>query len=253
MFFSNPFKLAALFALTAATASAITCPAGQHVAINQQNNAVCRNCPKGTFNGSPVTSTTATTCTDCAPGTFGGAQGAKACCQCCAGYYSDLPAAKSCTKCRQADGGIFSAPGSTSFHDCGGFVMGQTSIVGTCELDADKCPGTTLGAPEGSGVNKKRDLACARGYKKCAHYSGMGGFDCVDVANDPESCGDCVSTEDAPGTGRDCTAIPGVSIVQCKRGGCLIESCRKGFTKSADGQACMPNKLTVQEHKRRGL
>lgn len=60
--------------------------------------------------------------------------------------------------------------------------------------------------------------------------SGRGGFDCVDVANDPESCGDCVApfgsgvtSEDGEEyTGQDCTAIQGVSVAGCRRGSCYV-------------------------------
>ncbi|KAG8999661.1 Dihydroxyacetone synthase [Tulasnella sp. JGI-2019a] len=101
-----------------------------------------------------------------------------------------------------------------------------------------------------------------RGYKKCFYYSGIGGFECVDIARDPESCGGCVAPEGVPQAtrtnedehraetiGRDCTAIPGVSITTCHRGQCVIQTCRKQYTKvfGANGQEqCIARVLNTQ-------
>ncbi|KAG8990586.1 hypothetical protein FRB90_001700 [Tulasnella sp. 427] len=76
-----------------------------------------------------------------------------------------------------------------------------------------------------------------KGFKACPRYSGRGGFDCVDTENDPESCGGCL-TVDGKGDGKDCTAVKGVSVTRCVEGGCVIDSCRRGWKKSLDGKTC---------------
>lgn len=90
---------------------------------------------------------------------------------------------------------------------------------------------TSGGAPPNTTpINKKRAHKCARGYKRCPLYTGLGGFDCVDTTSDPENCGGCVAIDDGvqapigePGTGGvDCTAIADVSMVQCVKSHCVI-------------------------------
>ncbi|KAG8996019.1 hypothetical protein FRB93_000981 [Tulasnella sp. JGI-2019a] len=80
---------------------------------------------------------------------------------------------------------------------------------------------------------------CPQGHQQCFLYSGIGGFECVDIRNDPESCGGCVSGGDDD-EGQDCTAIPGVNIVKCRQKKCAIESCRRGFQKAENGKSCEP-------------
>ncbi|KAG9000176.1 hypothetical protein FRB90_011874, partial [Tulasnella sp. 427] len=63
-------------------------------------------------------------------------------------------------------------------------------------------------------------------------------FDCIDTENDPESCGGCLSLDET-GSGKDCTAIKGVSVVRCVSHSCVIDSCRKGWVKSLDGTSCV--------------
>ncbi|KAG9028646.1 Dihydroxyacetone synthase [Tulasnella sp. JGI-2019a] len=102
-----------------------------------------------------------------------------------------------------------------------------------------------------------------QGYKRCFNYSGVGGFECINVTKDPESCGGCVAPEgvlqatrtsdygnyeEATG-GQDCTAIPGVSATTCRRGQCVIEACRKGYAKlrEASGkERCIKHVLNSQ-------
>ncbi|KAG9043308.1 hypothetical protein FS837_009759 [Tulasnella sp. UAMH 9824] len=143
---------------------------------------------------------------------------------------------------------------STSVDDCQADPIRAVYIApkGTCDIpvpegthagDGD-CP--ALQGPRPSDApGKRRHLQCGAGFKKCPLYTGIGGFDCVDVKNDPEQCGGCVSVDGLPNPtsgpeGQDCTAIPNVSVVNCVEGKCVIENCRKGFTKSKDGKSCTP-------------
>ena len=74
------------------------------------------------------------------------------------------------------------------------------------------------------------------GEKSCPLYGSTGGrgflkaYECVDVQNDLESCGGCVMDDSPFGErtadgGRDCSAIPNVDAVTCRRGECVIREC----------------------------
>lgn len=66
---------------------------------------------------------------------------------------------------------------------------------------------------------------CPIGWQRCAHLSGIGGEDCIDIRNDLESCGGCINLGDrevSPADGEDCTALSNVNVVGCKRGRCVI-------------------------------
>ncbi|KAG8967764.1 hypothetical protein FRC05_001943, partial [Tulasnella sp. 425] len=97
----------------------------------------------------------------------------------------------------------------------------------------------TGSGPVGSPVaRKKRDMHCTRGLQACPRYAGRGGFECINTRSDPESCGGCRDL-DGKGSGSDCTAITGVSVTRCVKGSCVIDSCKKGYTKSLDGSSCV--------------
>ena len=80
---------------------------------------------------------------------------------------------------------------------------------------------TTPGGPSGLPARKKRTQNCMRGLTSCFHYSGRGGWDCIDTQSDAESCGGCVGP-DALDNGEDCTAIPNVNVVNCVKSKCMI-------------------------------
>ncbi|KAG8958012.1 hypothetical protein FRC03_009539 [Tulasnella sp. 419] len=68
---------------------------------------------------------------------------------------------------------------------------------------------------------------------------GRGGYDCVDVANDLESCGGCMDFTDSPDSGKDCTAIEGANAIQCVKGKCVVHSCKPGYQLNSAG-GCDP-------------
>ena len=82
---------------------------------------------------------------------------------------------------------------------------------------------------------------CQFGYTSCPAYGSFGGagymddFVCVDLRNDLESCGGCVSDDSPNGEfnrngGRDCSAIPNIDTVSCQKGQCIIgEFCVANF------------------------
>ena len=80
---------------------------------------------------------------------------------------------------------------------------------------------TTPGGPSGLPSRKKRTQMCMRGLTACFHYSGRGGWDCLDTKSDVESCGGCVGPT-GEDDGEDCTAIPNVNVVNCVESKCVI-------------------------------
>ncbi|WVQ86428.1 hypothetical protein IAS59_000136 [Cryptococcus gattii] len=76
------------------------------------------------------------------------------------------------------------------------------------------------------GIDVERNgevgLDCGWGQKSCK----VGGqWACLDVTSGLTTCGGCPGEPETI----DCTAIPGVSSVQCVLGQCRIDSCRSGF------------------------
>ncbi|KIO29695.1 hypothetical protein M407DRAFT_21121 [Tulasnella calospora MUT 4182] len=207
------------------------CPAGQS---SNPAHTQCQKCEPGTANG-----VEGGTCEKCEPGYFNNVSGAKSCCQCCSGFYSNNPRTH-CNKC--AESKPYSFPGSNKNDDCVKPKDRTTEPepVDSCDMVADNvCPNPTGGGPVGTAITrKKRTIYCTKGFDSCPHYSGRGGFECVDTQNDPESCGGCVSL-DVKGKGTDCTAIDGVSVSRCVKGSCVIDSCGKGYAKSLDGSSCI--------------
>ncbi|KAG8898502.1 hypothetical protein FRC00_002725, partial [Tulasnella sp. 408] len=152
----------------------------------------------------------------------------------------------------------YSFPQSDQNNDCTDTQGTRPDPVTTCDMVATNvCPNPTGTGPTGTAITRKKRMHCTRGLESCPHYSGRGGFECVDTRNDPESCGGCVSL-DGKGSGTDCTAIDGVSVARCAKGSCVIgqypgispsltrtyrlapvaDACRKGYAKSLDGSSC---------------
>lgn len=62
------------------------------------------------------------------------------------------------------------------------------------------------------------------------------GYECVEVAQDLESCGGCATI---PGAGVNCLDIPHVDNVGCDAGVCVITTCDADYQLSEDGSACV--------------
>ncbi|KAG8945746.1 Dihydroxyacetone synthase [Tulasnella sp. 419] len=184
-------------------------------------------------------------CAPCPRGQFNNVRGATSCCTCCSGYYQKNTGKRDCEKCPASR--PFSRPGAVNNGENGepGDTNGcqadptPTGPVSTCEQKQDDtvCPVTD--GPSPSHVPRALKKRCARGHKKCAALHGRGGWDCVDVANNIESCGGCIDLDNTPGSGKDCTTIEGANNVQCVRGQCVVHSCRHGYELNSTG-GCNP-------------
>ncbi|KAG9042531.1 hypothetical protein FS837_010752 [Tulasnella sp. UAMH 9824] len=207
-----------------------TCPAGKQA---NWNHTGCDKCDEGEFNP-----TAGAKCQKCPVGTFNNVEGATSCCTCCAGWFADQPGSRSCKQCNEG-GKKFGPVGASHCDQCKKDRGTLPEYTTSCGMNGKTCPPTTCGGPQGSQIaTKKRGALCPSGFTSCPRLSGQAGSDCVDTENDPESCGGCVGLE-GEGSGTDCTAIQGTSATRCVKGSCVIDSCRKGFTKSIDGTSCV--------------
>jgi len=165
-------------------------------------------------------------CSACEPGTFSSDYGATQCTAARPGYH------------------VSHASGTTELP-CPGGTFSVQSGSSTCQPLH----------PEGqSALSKrsKRPRRCLKlGYKACPQYSAalggisavLKGYECVDVANNLESCGGCVDPirghKPSIDGGRDCSSIPGVDTVRCEFKRCVVDSCSPGFVVSSDGDNCI--------------
>ncbi|KAG8951647.1 hypothetical protein FRC04_005935 [Tulasnella sp. 424] len=238
------------------------CPAGS--TCQSQTTDQPQPCVPGRY--MPYQGSGASQCLECEAGKYNNEYGATGCCKCCAGTFNEHTSQTHCFYCGEntANQRLYSPVGATSVNQCqANPIQGVTNAPkGTCDVtpplgtgpDHANCPAEQGTAPsQGVSTPLRRHLQCGRGLKKCPLYTSTGGFDCVDIKNDPEQCGGCLLVEGVPkafsgAAGQDCTAIPNVSIANCVKGKCIIENCRKGFTKSADGKSCSSIRdLNVQE------
>ncbi|OBZ71303.1 Protein priA [Grifola frondosa] len=221
-------------------------------------------CSQGTYSTG-----NAATCTLCPAGSYCNGQGCTAPVLCPPGRYAQLldPDSNSVTNVLLGLSSTFKvqrravivALGSTTYSPAGSTLSSQCGTTGaggltTCAMSGNTCPNTGGSMPsQGSRKrNTPRRLPCAPGHKNCPLYSSslaskigfLRGYECVDIENDLESCGGCVSTDSQFGEhsadgGRDCSAIPNVDVVQCRSGKCLIDKCDAGYSVSEDGERCI--------------
>ncbi|KAI0671092.1 hypothetical protein C8Q78DRAFT_1079033 [Trametes maxima] len=219
------------------------CPPGSY--CNGQGQTRPQLCPRGHYAPKPGLGQQ---CLECPRGTFVNIEGATACCNCCSGFYTDQTSQDHCFPCPVR--GAFSPVGATSASQCANKPGGG---LNTCAMSGDTCPNTGGSFPSGAPRQYVRRAECPRGHQSCPVYGTRMGvgylkeFECVDVRNDLESCGGCAST----GAGKDCSAIPHVDSVTCRKGSCVVGQCAPGYVVSPSGSSCVPS-LNVQSRYRRG-
>ncbi|KAG8936453.1 hypothetical protein FRC02_001871 [Tulasnella sp. 418] len=216
------------------TSSCTPCPAGTQC-ISDTNDQP-QLCSPGQYQPNSGAAT-GNRCPNCPKGEFNNYHGATSCCKCCHGYYNDNDGQTGCQKC--SDYPKFGGPiGSTSKNSC--TVSGANLVPATCKQDrgSEVCPPTSGG---GTNHPRRRYLKpkCAKGFKRCAVLHGRVAYECIDVANDLESCGGCIDFTNSPTSGRDCTSIEGVDAVSCIQGKCVVHSCQQGYAMTLGGK-CVP-------------
>jgi len=105
------------------------------------------------------------------------------------------------------------------------------------------------GCVQSASPNAKRaynpNQVCGFGFTKCGAFNQRPdqngfGFECINTKTNLESCGGCTTAfgrERAIGV--DCTAIPGVSGVECEEGVCVVTECKAGW-KLVGSSGCEP-------------
>ena len=79
---------------------------------------------------------------------------------------------------------------------------------------------------------KRGHFECAPGQTACS--VNQNAWECLDTANDLESCGGCIGNG-----GVDCSDLPGADQTSCQSGHCVISTCLRGYNLSTDGH-CLP-------------
>lgn len=151
-----------------------------------------------------------------------------------------------------SDGYTPSTPlGQTSPTDCE-CIAPYSVCNGQCGNFPNGCPSQV---PLVKVTKKRRSMSslCDAGLEVCgapgSAYGGRG-WECVDTTSDLESCGGCtVAAPFALGDplrGTDCSAIPHVNEVECRKGQCFISSCLSGFSLSTSNTSCVPTTIIPQ-------
>ncbi|KZS87919.1 hypothetical protein SISNIDRAFT_470538 [Sistotremastrum niveocremeum HHB9708] len=208
------------------------------------SNNVCRSADPGNY----APNAAMTTQYPCPKGTFQSKSGAASCCPCCVGWYNPDTEQTHCQQCanvanpanqnQMLQHGVSPAE-ATAEAQCS-YATSPTPQSSCSNTSPSECP--AAGGPYASFGMTKRSLSpmkCKRrGYQACSVMTGRGGFECVDVMNDLESCGGCIGnplTNPGSRLGVDCSALPGVNDVRCVQGKCVISSCSDGFQLSDKG------------------
>ncbi|KIM25240.1 hypothetical protein M408DRAFT_74659, partial [Serendipita vermifera MAFF 305830] len=58
--------------------------------------------------------------------------------------------------------------------------------------------------------------------------------------------GGCIyhyALDDRPVEGADCSAIPGVSGVECRAGRCHVHRCKRGWSTNSNSTECLPDQV----------
>jgi hypothetical protein len=77
---------------------------------------------------------------------------------------------------------------------------------------------------------------CPKNLEACPIKGSLlpGSYECLDTANELESCGGCASI----GKGQDCTTIEGAWNVGCEQGRCKVLACAAGYRLTFDRTSC---------------
>ncbi|CAE6397908.1 unnamed protein product [Rhizoctonia solani] len=135
-------------------------------------------------------------------------------------------------------------------HDCNGKCVPTSQA---CSSQGARTPYTVHQISGGKNKRSgrgtpnwaRRSLSsahCPVGTEMCGVLGRPDAWECLNVEEDLGSCGGCAYPF-FPGQepGMDCSAIPGVEVVACRKGLCEVSKCITNWMISADGHACEPN------------
>ncbi|KAJ7021464.1 hypothetical protein C8F04DRAFT_1314359, partial [Mycena alexandri] len=136
--------------------------------------------------------------------------------------------------------------GSPCFFTCtdgySAYPTGDYPTQCVCNYPYTECNGKCgifKGCPSTYLTKRDDPKKCYEGFTACKvpGYS-ENSWECVDVQNDLESCGGC-SYDLSTSSGRDCSAIPGVSDVSCIKGQCVVHKCMTGYDTDDKHSQCV--------------
>ncbi|GAA5878349.1 hypothetical protein JCM16303_002743 [Sporobolomyces ruberrimus] len=125
---------------------------------------------------------------------------------------------------------------------CSGLTYGSCPVGQTCQRPSGRvrtysCKANTP-VPSGRIQSIKRSAFCDAGAVACPVPGQLHGFECINIKNNLEQCGDCAVLG-----GVDCSALPGVANVACVEGFCKVEGCTAGFSFDFRKRTCVPSGL----------
>ncbi|GAA5886411.1 hypothetical protein JCM16303_002526 [Sporobolomyces ruberrimus] len=124
---------------------------------------------------------------------------------------------------------------------CSLWVYGTCPSGQTCQTLSVTPRAKTYGCkpntpvPSGKLSHPKRSAFCEENAVACPVPGELHGFECINVSNNLEQCGDCAVLG-----GVDCSALPGVGNVACVNGACRVDSCISGFAFDFRKRTCVP-------------
>ncbi|KAI6112272.1 hypothetical protein EDD16DRAFT_1175465 [Pisolithus croceorrhizus] len=103
---------------------------------------------------------------------------------------------------------------------------------------ADQC---TTAAPPSRRQNKPK---CADDLQMCGTAGASNGqtWKCVDVNNDPMTCGGCIKPSpfgSSTTSGVNCNQISNVKTATCSNGKCVVQECEGGYDPTSANDACI--------------
>ncbi|KAL7279749.1 hypothetical protein ACG7TL_006156 [Trametes sanguinea] len=119
----------------------------------------------------------------------------------------------------------------------------RTNVAALATVASPPVPCLATPAPTPAAPSPQR--SCPVYGSRTLGAGFLKGHECVDVRRDLERCGGCVapdeslSGERSADGGRDCSAIPHVDSVTCRKGECVIGRCAPGYVVSTDGERCV--------------
>jgi hypothetical protein len=111
----------------------------------------------------------------------------------------------------------------------------------TCASGTTICDGKCKKSCASAVPQRRQQLPMPTSAPRCPLNQEMcrfgQSFKCVNTQTSLVSCGGCMNARRSK-RGKDCSEIPGVDAVACRRGVCEVETCLKGYTFNAEDGSC---------------
>ncbi|EDR10188.1 uncharacterized protein LACBIDRAFT_318325 [Laccaria bicolor S238N-H82] len=154
---------------------------------------------------------------------------------------------------RQGNNCVCAYPHTTCNGVCGTFPRGCGSAV-PHHLKPRNSPIVTIA--QAKAHCKSHETVCGLPGRE-----GTLDFDCIDIRNDPNSCGGCMAPHPFPEThpsllpsGKDCSRIPNAKAVACASEECVVKRCKDGWVTNPSQDTCVRDvegSFRLQKNKKR--